>query len=202
MYSVCTNVPKKHVECAKLCKKVYTQKNDILIRYNKKEHDLIVAIEGSDTLVNWYDNLSVCKRTDDVHVGFRKYATHCKKKYKLHTTLQKYKDAKIYICGHSLGSAAAALIANDLHNQYDIDLIVFGCPKIGGHAFKKRFMSNSVSTFNYQNTHDIVSKLPFNALGYTQMTDNIIELYPGYRPHEILKNHDIDTYIEMLEHNL
>ena len=95
----------KHLECARLCKQVYDQKSDILIRHNKHHNDVIIAVEGTDTLVNWYDNLSVCKRSDDVHTGFRKYATYCKQKYKLHAELKKYKGHRMYICGHSLGGA-------------------------------------------------------------------------------------------------
>ena len=192
----------KHLECAKLCKTVYTKKSDILIRYNKRDDDVILAIEGTDTLVNWYDNLSVCKRYDDVHTGFRKYATYCKQRYRLRMVLQKYKDKKIYICGHSLGSAAAALLASDFSQDYDIELVMFGSPKIGGDVFRDAFASKSIPTFDYKTKHDVVTKLPFDALGYMRLTDEVIELSPDYRPYQILNNHDIDTYIAEIEKRL
>lgn len=199
MNTVCLRFSPKHVECARLCKEVYTKRSDILIRHNKPNREVIIAVEGTDTLINWYDNLSVCKRTDDVHIGFRKYATYCKKRYRLRIELQKYKEDKIYMCGHSLGSAAAALLASDFEGEYDIELVLFGCPKIGGNEFITNFASKSIPTFDYKTKHDVVTKLPFNALGYVQLTDDVIELSPEYKPYQILKNHDIDTYIDELE---
>ena len=97
------------MECARLCQTVYNERSsDVLVRPNPRTKELIVAVEGSDTLVNWFDNLGVFKR-NDVHTGFRKYATYCKRKYRLHKTLNRYKDHKMYLCGHSLGAAATAV---------------------------------------------------------------------------------------------
>lgn len=196
---VAASIRPKHLECAKLCKKVYTQKSDILIRQNKSDKDVIIVVEGTDTLVNWYDNLSVCKRSDDVHTGFRKYATHCKQKYKLYSVFKKYKEHRLYLCGHSLGSAAAALLASDFGDEYDIELVMFGCPNIGGRKFRDSFARKDISVFDYKTKYDMVTKLPWQMLGYVPLTEDVIELYPDYQPYEILKNHNIQTYIDELE---
>lgn len=189
----------KHLECARVCQTVYNERSsDVLVRPNPRTKEVIVAVEGSDTLVNWFDNFCVFKR-NDVHTGFRKYATYCKRKYKLHNTLSRYKDHKMYLCGHSLGAAATALIAHDFSDEFDIELVLFGCPNIGGHEFRSRFESSDVLVFGYVLEHDIVSKLPFELMGYTPLIPNPVRLESPYDPVELIRNHSMHTYIAELE---
>lgn len=189
----------KHLECARLCRIVYNERtSDVLVKPNPRDREVIVSIEGSDSLVNWFDNACVAKR-NDVHIGFRTYATHCKRKYKLHKTLKKYKDHKMYFCGHSLGAAAVALIANDFSAEFDIELVLFGCPNIGGHEFRSRFASNDVLVFSYVMNHDIVPHLPFGSLGYTPLITETTEFESAYNKFRLIQNHSMQTYIDEME---
>ena len=122
-----------------------------------------------------------------------------KQKYKLHAELKKYKGHRMYICGHSLGSAAAALLASDFSDDYDIELVMFGCPKIGGSVFRDSFARKAISVSDYKTKYDVVTKLPWQMLGYVPLTEDVIELHPEYKPHELLNHHDIQTYIDELE---
>jgi hypothetical protein len=104
----------------------------------------------------------------------------------------------MYFCGHSLGAAATALIAHDFSDHFDMELVLFGCPNIGGQDFHTRFASNNVLVYNYVIENDIVPKLPFEQLGYTPLTD-VVLLDSAYDASEVLKNHSMHTYIDELE---
>lgn len=193
-----TVVPIIHMKCALLCKEVYTKKNHIQVRYNRKDNHLIIAIEGTYDWYDWLDNLAVCKRKD-VHIGFRKHATYIKRKYNLSRVLSKYKNSKIYLCGHSLGAASVALISYDYKDMYDIETVMFGAPRIGGEHFRILFDDKMFNVIEYKCVHDIVPHLPFACLGYTSLLNNTVMLHPVSHPFQLLSNHGIETYINELD---
>ena len=141
--------------------------------------------------------MSVWKK-NDVHVGFRKYSDFCKKKYNLTRVMEFYKDKTIYFCGHSLGATATTLLANDFATSHDVHLVLFGSPKLGGSNFSNAIRIKGIPTTCFKTKYDIVTRLPFEKLGYTSFCDEI-ELSTGFEPHEILNNHSIQTYIAELE---
>lgn len=188
---------KKIKQCARLSKYIYTVSDDVLITETKNE--LIITIEGTDTLSNWIDNLSIGLKKNDIHKGFFRYSTNCIRKYNLINVLKENKKP-LYICGHSLGAAAATVIlfklAMYLHNV-DCYLILFGSPKPGGKHFSKEFSKQlpNVHIHNYQNPKDLVCKLPC-LLGYSHINNDIYFIQKMYMLINILKNHDMDTYID------
>jgi len=198
-----STIPSIHIECAIMCKEVYTKKNHIQVRYNKKHNSLILAVEGTYCWYDWLDNFAVCKQ-NDIHRGFRKHATHIKQKYHLSKVFSKYKNSKIYLCGHSLGAASVALISYDYQKMYDIETVLFGTPRIGGEHFKQLFKSVLANkVYEYQIQSDIVPRLPFTFMGYKSW-DNPISLHPVSHPFKIIDNHCIQSYIDemnILYHN-
>lgn len=191
------NLQKKIKQCARLSKYIYTVSEDVLI--NETKNELIITIEGTDTLSNWIDNLSIGLRKNDIHKGFFRYSTSCIRKYNLINVL-KHNKKPLYICGHSLGAAAATVILFKLAMYlHDVDcyLILFGSPKPGGNSFSQEFAKQlpNVHIYNYQNPKDLVCKLPW-FLGYSHINDDIYFTQKVFLLINILKNHDMDTYID------
>jgi predicted lipase len=192
---------RKHRQCSYLSKYVYTKKQNVLITETKNE--LIITIEGSNTISNWVDNLSIQLKKNDIHEGFYKYACECINEHNLINVVQKC-DKPIYICGHSLGSVAAIVLLYKLifikPHEKEYNLILFGSPKPGGEVFKERFYENikNVKIYNYQVDNDIVCRFPFSWLGGYTNIGNIITLSSNVCIFNVLYNHDINTYITLL----
>lgn len=190
---------KKIKQCARLSKHIYNVPKDVLI--NETKNELIITIEGTDTLSNWIDNLSIGLKKNDIHKGFFRYSTYCIRKYNLINIIKNNKKP-LYICGHSLGAAAATVIlfklAMYLHNV-ECYLILFGSPKPGGKHFSEEFAIKlpNVNIYNYQNPKDFVCKLPC-LLGYSHINQDILFTKKVFLIHNILKNHDMNTYIDGL----
>lgn len=188
---------KKIKQCARLCKYIYKSPYDVLI--NETKNDLFITIEGTDTLSNWIDNMSIGLKKNDIHKGFFRYSTSCIRNYDLIKTI-KENDKPLYICGHSLGAAAATVIVFKLAfllKDKECNLVLFGSPKPGGTSFSRKFIETlpNVKIYNYQNHRDIVCKLPC-LLGYSHLNEDIYFIEYMYIFFFVLKNHDMDTYID------
>jgi predicted lipase len=200
------NIKKRHLHCAKLCQRVYEKKADVLKSF--MDDRLYIAVEGTDTGVNWYDNISVTFRSNDIHRGFLRYATHCLDAYDLRNECAG--RSKITICGHSLGAASATIMVYLLRKEgyissgVDLELVTFGSPKPGGVTFSNNFaqsLTSESTVFSYQNYRDPVCSIPFSIQGYVPAipdADTYILNAPD-RPFWDVSNHYMQTYIDMLE---
>lgn len=210
-----TFLNQEHLHCAHMCKNIYYRKPDLL--FNKHKNKLYISIEGSDTIINWIDNISIAMKRNDVHRGFARYASYCMNEYDILDLVDDF-DAydKIILTGHSLGSASATLIARELCKSYEkrgarfhskFELVLFGCPKIGGNSFKKEFNDlvdkTGLTIYSYENKKDIVCKIPFGFLGYTHtfLQEDTVHLEPATNTHvlDIYTNHSMNQYIESLQ---
>lgn len=75
----------------------------------------------------------------------------------------------INISGHSQGAALAVLCAVDLQYNFptcNISAFLFGCPRIGNHAFQKSYNQRVFRTVRVENGNDIVTKVPFLIMRY------------------------------------
>lgn len=197
MNSINVQQEKKIKQCARLSKYIYNVPSDVLI--NETKNALIITIEGTDTFSNWIDNFSIGLKKNDIHKGFFRYSTYCIRKYNLINVIKKNKKP-LYICGHSLGAAAATVILFKLAmylQDVECYLILFGSPKPGGKQFSNEFQKQlpNLHIYNYQNPKDLVCKLPC-LLGYSHISQNIHFIQNMYFICNILKNHDMDTYID------
>lgn len=70
----------------------------------------------------------------------------------------------VWIAGHSLGAALAALAAERLHRENQLTaqgVYTFGQPRIGNYSYAKRFNQVfSKKTLRFVNNNDIVARLP------------------------------------------
>jgi len=205
-----SNEKKHHLHCAHMCKNIYYKKADVLM--NKYKNTLYIAVEGTDTVVNWIDNISVAFKSDDIHRGFRRYANYCMEQYDIFKGLDEFDN--VTICGHSLGSASATLLAyhlckqselNDIPLPSNMELVVFGCPKIGGETFHKEFnrlvSKTGLIVTNYQNDGDVVCTIPFGFLGYTKtFTEESTRLMEtDWKPIWDVSNHYMISYLNNIE---
>jgi hypothetical protein len=165
-------------------------------------------VEGTDTGVNWYDNISITFRSEDMHRGFLRYANYCLDAYELRNECAG--RSAITICGHSLGAASATIMVYLLRKEgfissdVDFELVTFGSPKPGGATFSKNFeqsLTSASNVFSYQNHRDPVCSVPFSILGYVHAISDAdtYKLNAPSRPFWDVSNHYMQSYIDMLE---
>ncbi len=79
-------------------------------------------------------------------------------------------DRPLWVTGHSLGAAMAALAVARLRLNKDIPvngLYTFGQPRTGDEEFAKAFNADFESrTFRFVNNNDVVTRVPFRVLNY------------------------------------
>lgn len=79
----------------------------------------------------------------------------------------------LWVTGHSLGAALATLAVAKLRLEKDEPvngLYTFGQPRTGDGEFAKNFDADfGAQTFRYVNNNDIVTRVPFRAMGYSHL---------------------------------
>lgn len=79
----------------------------------------------------------------------------------------------LWVTGHSLGAALATLAVAKLRLEKDEPvngLYTFGQPRTGDREFAKNFDADfERQAFRYVNNNDIVSRVPFRAMGYSHV---------------------------------
>ena len=202
------------IDSSMLCREVYQMPVDVYIKWDEDEGIKYIAIEGSDTLIDWYDNASFLFRKKDMHRGFYRYARFCMKEYNLLHELNDENASKIVITGHSLGAACVVIVLSELSGQLNgeikRDVVLFGCPHVGGHHFMRRFQEAVLHNpdFNLRctslkNGDDIVCNSPPNFFGYRK-SEALVYLDPMINQNKKNKrkngiyDHMIDQYTKTL----
>lgn len=136
---------------------------------------IVVSFRGSSNLQNWIDDLYFIQCDFDypgcpldkcrVHRGFfDSYNSTVRKGVVTQITalVTKYPTYQVYVTGHSLGAAQAALCAIDLTAVFNISTIVYnyGEPRIGNKAFSTFYNSKVPNTYRIVHDNDIVPHLP------------------------------------------
>lgn len=195
----------RHVRAAKLCGVVYGRADDVYVEHDHPDDDCTyVAIEGSDTLVNWRDNLDI-RMLNGAHRGFVRYAERCVEQYDLVRVLEK--NRRVVLTGHSQGAAAALLIAHMLraHTHNVLEVVLFGCPHVGSSHFLSELLSEKEGppVFMYRNGDDLVCALPFRVFGFSDaLAAHTIVLTPKRIARGLLgrvRAHFIEHYVDSLE---
>ena len=81
--------------------------------------------------------------------------------------LSSAKCEHVFFTGHSLGGALATLAASRWNTE-TTHLYTFGSPRVGGKKFIQSFKTNE--RHRYRNNNDIVTKVPFEILGYKHVS--------------------------------
>ena len=185
-----------YLRCAQLCKRVYTSKSNVLV-YRQDGHTYITVKGTSQS--NWSFNTPFIKNSVGVHAGFAQYADQCVNDCNVSKYVEQATDG-VTFCGHSIGAAAAALMAYEFRRNAtikQIDLVMFGAPKIGNDAFASRFRKALIPTASFECIDDYVCNLPFGFLGYvkTPTDDDTLRFEASCIG---LEAHKIDTYIDFV----
>ena len=129
-----------------------------------------VAFRGTEP-AQWSDikaDLKIRKvkcPTGFVHRGFRDALNEVWED--VSAWLSKVKCEHVFFTGHSLGGALATLGASRWNTE-TTHLYTFGSPRVGGKKFVQSFKTKE--RYRYRNNNDIVTKVPFEILGYKHVS--------------------------------
>jgi len=156
------------------------------IGYNPNYNEIVVSFRGSASIRNWIQDLTIHKERTAFGGGSGTVATGF---YNVYTALQLAvlgqlrslaqslsSSYNIYVTGHSLGAAVAALCITDLvvnQGYSGVQAITFGEPRVGDSTFAD-FMNEQVGQIT-RITHadDIVVHLPLMDFGFFHETTEI-----------------------------
>lgn len=142
-------------------------------------HKIIISFRGTEgKIADWVTDLRVFKETwteenplGEVHNGFYYALSSIWDGVYQETLRLRTKNQSIWITGHSLGGALAALAGATFELQnpsLNINgVYTFGQPRIGNHSFAKRYNEklNDI-TFRCVNNNDVVTRIPPQIFGY------------------------------------
>lgn len=91
----------------------------------------------------------------------------------------------LYIVGHSMGAALAALFAFFHCQRLDPQVYLFGCPRIGGVKFAKEYnLTLGNNTWRFTNHRDIITHTPCFWWNYRHIGRSVYYTASGERLHE------------------
>src|SRR5712691_173337 len=196
---------------------------------------VIVAFRGTEPkeLRDWLTDAD-CRLVDGpfgkVHDGF--YRALREVWDEIAATVAQFQDRaqSLWLTGHSLGAALAALAAAELRDKPDkpvYGLYTFGQPRTGDRVFKRTFDRDFESQcFRFVNNNDLVTRVPTRAMGYSHVgtflyfdEDGDLKDDPGFwfrfldgikgdiedlgKPGlDGINDHSMDCYLANLEKNL
>ena len=126
----------------------------------------------------------------------------------IHEAVSRTNHTNVCIAGHSLGGGLAQLTALDVctaHPDKVVDVVVFGCPRVGNTRFAEEVIASpNLNTFTvFANTCDVVPNIPL-AVQPTLKTPDTPMLYTHPTPTQAhnftdnkgswVANHSMDVY--------
>lgn len=174
---------------------------------------LSITFRGTDSTRDWKTDLTFWKKTIPygntsskirVHTGF----INAYKNEGVRNKIQSFVSGeinRISIAGHSYGAALAVLCAVDLEYNFpnrDIEVFLFGCPRVGNRAFQQSYDRRVFKTIRVENGNDIVTKVPFAIWNYRHVGTR---MHVGKRriPAAIsFKDHHLRCYYESILNQL
>jgi len=149
--------------------------------------NIVVSFRGTDDLSNWIANLDFPKTSAypecdgcEVHGGF--YSAWLSVKdgvvAEVKNLLTTYPDAQIFVTGHSLGAALAALCTAELGASSTIDpkitaVYTYGQPRIGNEKFREFYDSGTSISWRLTHQRDPIPHLPPLHLGFIQTSTEV-----------------------------
>jgi hypothetical protein len=160
------------------------------IATDSTKKEVFIVIRGTKTFLEWFKDSQIqlvsyrdginsenpdsepsiiIKTSDDYgHVtkGFRRIYVNLRSQI-IDALNQCPKDARVYITGHSLGSALATLAIPDIlsnthfNDPQKIVMYTFASPRCGDRTFAEIVQKTRVQHWRIANTEDIVTSLPF-----------------------------------------
>jgi len=167
---------------------------------------LIIVFRGSDAAGDWIDSLAAAPTSPRplslmrVHNGFQAHLSSVKTK--LVNTIIRYNRSgnPIYICGHSLGGAAATILAEYV-DAFDcmVNLVTFGSPRVGNWAFARRFRKFRGDSLRVVTQGDLIPHTPPAPLFLHHYgPKRVLKDRPWWKLWGAKESHDMSTYLRLL----
>jgi hypothetical protein len=140
--------------------------------YGARNDAVILAFAGTDPgiLQTVITDVEARRDTGDIHEGFQEAFEVAKNDVQAAANLAATSGKPLFITGHSLGGALAALAAKYCASRGATPCAVytFGMPRVGGKRFAEEYNSSSLGAVTYRLVHgdDIVPRLPPSQLDY------------------------------------
>ena len=135
-----------------------------------EDNAIVVAFRGTVNVQNWIANLDATQVTYQgcsgclVHQGFYNafQSVEAYLRKNVQTLLALFRDANIFVTGHSSGGGIATLAVLDLKEIFGTvdQFYSFGQPRVGNEAFANFFTSEIVKRFRVIHYADIVPHVP------------------------------------------
>mmetsp|Transcript_41813 Transcript_41813/g.65409 ORF Transcript_41813/g.65409 Transcript_41813/m.65409 type:complete len:447 (-) Transcript_41813:200-1540(-) len=140
--------------------------------------NLVVAVRGTDDLADWAENLKLgfkkgdpccesCHETHGrVHAGFKRHLDALWDQISSAVSSGPRQGKRLWVCGHSLGGAAATLAASrftTLLGRPVAACFTFGAPRVGNQRWASL---QSFRHYRVLNKNDVVPCVPPPILGY------------------------------------
>ncbi len=136
---------------------------------------LLLAFRGTESMKDWMTDANfdlIGGPGGKVHEGFST-ALSCVWRDVWGYIREDRNGRALWITGHSLGAALAALAVAKLRLEKDEPvngLYTFGHPRTGDKDFARNFNADfSLQAFRYVNNNDIVARVPFRAMNYSHV---------------------------------
>ena len=134
--------------------------------------------------------------TSQVHRGFLHYYQSLEKiiRAAVQEMVQQYPSYKIWSTGHSLGGAAATIAVISLRDiaKPPINLVTFGCPRVGNYDMTEYFQTLTSCSIRVTHNKDIVPHLP--PCSYVSMKCSRDANHPYQTPQEVYYKEDFSSY--------
>lgn len=106
----------------------------------------------------------------------------------------------IYVTGHSMGAAIAALIAYKLSLTKfmfttEIVNIPIALPHVSDDTFVALYSKAAITTCSIANVHDLIPDMPAG-LGYVQLVKPV---YVDFQHNDVVLNHKAETYVQFIK---
>lgn len=167
---------------------LYGKKAETQVFIGSDDDDIVVSFRGTDNLKNWIQDLKFPKSTSypkcpqcKVHSGFWSAWLELETDVlaEVERLVKLKPSAKIFVTGHSLGAALAALCAAELgassHSLgFPIEgVYTFGQPRVGNTAFTSFYELGEHVSWRITHWRDIVPHLPFEVLGFRHTSTEV-----------------------------
>ncbi len=141
------------------------------VGYSAADNAVIVAVRGTDDIVNWIGSVNqtmdfmAYPKCNLCMVNARMYNTYLEMsalvKAQVQFILSKYRTAAIYVTGHSVGGALAALAALDIKATFGkVDQFYsYGQPRIGSKDFAD-YIETQMPVYRVICYYDMIPHIP------------------------------------------
>ncbi|MDD9270578.1 lipase family protein [Paenibacillus sp. GCM10023248] len=179
----------------------------------QSDGQIIIVFRGTNTASDWVSDVIARQSTYPyakdgglVHKGFLDIYNSARRQ--IMATIVKLNPRKtLYLTGHSLGGALAALCAVDLATVTKFrepSIYTYGSPRVGNPAFASLFNRRTGPHYRIYNTNDIVPELPpfLYKSPRTDQTYHYLHVKKGveltYQAGSVSANHAISGYYHEL----